>query len=63
MTLQQLVDNMQQYHAETGAYRPEDVYRSLGDQRRGIGLCLPASDAHMNAGSAASTEIATPQRD
>lgn len=38
MTLQELVEEMRKYHAKTGAYRPEDVYRLVGDPRKGIGL-------------------------
>lgn len=59
MTLQQLVDDMQEYYAKTGAYRPEDVYRLVGDPRKGIGLSTlgsseaPGLDAACHAASAA----------
>lgn len=42
MTLQKLVENMHQHHAQTGGYRPADINRILGDQRKGIGLSVPS---------------------
>ena len=61
MTLQELVESMQQYHAQTGAYRPEDVYRLVGDPRKGIGLgasfeaCHPENHAE-GCGAGGKTE-------
>jgi hypothetical protein len=40
MTIQQLISDMEQYHSDTGYYRPEDVYRLVGDPRKGIGFGL-----------------------
>jgi hypothetical protein len=44
MTLQKLVEETHEYHAQTGGYRPSDIRRIVGDQRKGIGLSIPSGD-------------------
>ena len=41
--LKALIQDMNAYHARTGGYKPEDVARVIGDQRKGIGLSVPSA--------------------
>jgi hypothetical protein len=56
MTLQKLVEETHEYHAQTGGYRPSDIHRILGDQRKGIGLSVPSVGAKHVAVDAANNK-------